>query len=334
VPMGTVVSVGTAAGGDIEIYDLAQDGQRAVAAVGGRGGLGNVHFASSTNQSPQIAQKGEAGEEKELVLELKLIAETGIIGYPNAGKSSLLAAASAARPRIAGYPFTTLEPALGVVESGNSSFVLAEIPGLIAGAHLGKGLGHDFLRHIMRTKILVHLLDGGSPAPVEDMIKINTELALFDPALVKRPQLVVVNKIDLPAVRARMEALKEEFRVININPLFVSALTGEGVPELTAKIVGVLADADKQEEKEEEAPVKVFRPATWRESVGVRREGDVFVVQSPGLERIIEGSDIADAETRRQLLHQAGRATVVRALEKAGAKAGDRIRCSNFKWRF
>jgi len=334
VPVGTVVSARNVIGDDSEVYDLAQDEQRVVVAGGGRGGLGNVHFASSTNQSPQIAQKGEAGEEKELILELKLIADVGIIGYPNAGKSSLLAAASAAKPRIAGYPFTTLEPELGVVDVGNHSFVLAEIPGLIAGAHLGKGLGHDFLRHVMRTKILIHLLDGTSSSPVGDMIKTNTELALFDSALAKEPQLVAVNKIDLPAAGARKDALAEEFSTLNIDPLFISALTGEGIPELMAEVAGMLKDVEEQGERAEEVPVKVFRPTPKGENTSVSRDGDVFVVHSPGLERVIEGSDASDAEARRQLLHQVGRAAVVRALQKAGARVGDRIRCGTFEWRF
>jgi GTP-binding protein len=162
VPVGTVVSDKSPLEGDSLIADLARDGQTVVVAKGGRGGKGNVHFATATNQAPQIAQPGEAGEELTLTLELKLIADIGLIGYPNAGKSTLLAAVSAAKPRIAGYPFTTREPVLGVVEVGSQSFVLAEIPGLIKDAHLGKGLGHDFLRHIERTRGLIHLVDGSS----------------------------------------------------------------------------------------------------------------------------------------------------------------------------
>ena len=179
VPVGTVVSGQAQFADDTEIADLLQPSQLVVVARGGRGGLGNIHFASATNQVPQIAQKGWAGEEKSIILELKLIADIGIIGYPNVGKSSLLAAASAAKPKIASYPFTTLEPALGVVETGQWSFIVAEIPGLIADAHLGRGLGHDFLRHVVRTKVLLHLVDGCSASPVEDMIQVNNELSLL-----------------------------------------------------------------------------------------------------------------------------------------------------------
>ncbi|MFC1875566.1 GTPase ObgE, partial [Chloroflexota bacterium] len=211
VPVGTVVLLKVEEDGNTVLADLSEPGQRVVAAKGGGGGLGNVHFASSTNQTPRIAQRGESGEEKSITLELRLIADVGIIGYPNVGKSSLLATASAAKPKIAGYPFTTLEPVLGVVLVDHRSFVMAEIPGLIVGASLGRGLGHDFLRHVVRTKALIHLLDGGSAAPVEDMIQVNNELALFDSALAKKPQLVAVNKFDLPDVRARVKEMKESF---------------------------------------------------------------------------------------------------------------------------
>ena len=175
-----------------------------------KGGWGNTHFVSSTNQAPHIAQKGEPGEEHSILLEMRLIADVGIIGYPNAGKSTLLAAATAARPKIDSYPFTTIEPVLGVVEVGQESFVMAEIPGLIEGAHLGRGLGHDFLRHALRTKILIHLISGSSASPVEDMMRVNEELALFDPALARKPQIVALNKIDLPEVQARLKEIKDD----------------------------------------------------------------------------------------------------------------------------
>lgn len=257
VPVGTVVSYKSQIGDKAIIADLDHPGEQAVVAKGGKGGFGNAHFATSTNQAPQTAQEGEEGEENSIILELKLIADVGLIGYPNVGKSSLLAAVSAAKPRIASYPFTTREPILGVVEVGNLSFVLAEIPGLIDGAHLGRGLGHDFLRHIMRTRVLIHLVDGSSPSPVEDMVRVNTELGLFDSSLGKKPQLVAVNKIDLPQVRERLEEIRDSFASIGSKALFVSAATGEGVSELTAQAVKLLQSAAKPEAARIK---KVFRP--------------------------------------------------------------------------
>ncbi|MBI2832550.1 MAG: GTPase ObgE, partial [Chloroflexi bacterium] len=194
VPVGTVVA--DVAQGAV-IADLAKDGERVIVARGGKGGWGNAHYASASNQAPRIAQKGENGEEKRLLLELRIIADVGIIGYPNVGKSTLLASATAARPKIADYPFTTTEPVLGVVKSGERSFVMAEIPGLIEGAHTGRGLGHEFLRHALRTKIIVHLINGASENPVEDMIKVNNELEMYDSGLTRKPQIVAVNKVDL-----------------------------------------------------------------------------------------------------------------------------------------
>ncbi|MFH1663013.1 MAG: GTPase ObgE [Chloroflexota bacterium] len=334
VPVGVTVSSKTQLGDEVEIYDLTEPGQQAVVAMGGRGGQGNTHFTSSTNQAPQIAQKGEEGEKKELILELKLIADVGIIGYPNAGKSSLLASASAAKPKIASYPFTTLEPVLGFVEVGHRGFVIAEIPGLITGAHLGRGLGHDFLRHVLRTQVLIHLVDGGSMSPVEDMVRVNAEIELFDSALARKPQLVAINKIDLPDVRDRVAELKEAFGGIGIKPLFVSAITGEGTPELMGKTLEVLEGVTAQRVVENEAPVKVFRPKPKSDTIKAYKEGDTFFVRAPGLERIIAGTNLADPETRRQLNRQLSRSAVKKALEKAGVKPGDKVRCGTLEWRW
>jgi len=257
VPVGTIVSHKSQIGGDTLIADLAQSGQQVVVAKGGKGGFGNAHFATSTNQAPQVAEKGEDGEENSIILELKIIADVGLIGYPNVGKSTLLAAVSAAKPKIASYPFTTREPVLGMVEVGRQSFVLAEIPGLIDGAHLGKGLGHDFLRHVVRTRVLIHLIDGSSSSPAEDMAQVNTELSLFDSALAQKPQLVVVNKIDLPQVKARLAEIRESFAAAGSKALFVSAATGEGIPELMAETMKILQSAPNPEAGKRR---KVFRP--------------------------------------------------------------------------
>jgi len=332
VPVGTVLLCKTQIGGDALIDDLEQPGQQVVVARGGKGGLGNVHFASSTNQAPQIAQKGEAGEEKSIILELRIIADVGIIGYPNVGKSTLLAAASAAKPKIASYPFTTCEPILGVAEVGQESLVLAEIPGLIDGAHLGRGLGHDFLRHILRTKILIHLIDGSSISPVEDMIRVNAELSLFDSALAHKPQLVVVNKIDLPEVRTQLARLQDTFSTVGTTVFFVSAATGEGVTELMVETAKLLKGVTARRETGTKILKKVFRPQPQSVGTSVRKEGDTFVVVAPGLERIMARMDVTSHEVHRQLKRQLTRLGVSRSLEKAGIKPGDKVRCGDLEW--
>ncbi len=277
VPVGTVVSYKTQIGDNSLIADLEQSENQVVVAKGGKGGLGNIHFTSSINQAPQIAQKGEVGDETSIILEMRLIADVGIIGYPNAGKSTLLDFVSAAKPKIADYPFTTREPILGMVEIGQRSFVLAEIPGLIDGAHLGRGLGHDFLRHIMRTKILIHLIDGSSASPVENMIQVNAELSLFDSALAQKPQLIVVNKIDLPQVQARLGEIKDAFSGAGATPLFVSAATGEGVAGLMTETMEVLQSVTVEGGISEKIPMKVFRPQPKDIGSRVHKEGNTFV---------------------------------------------------------
>ena len=332
VPVGTVVLYKTQVGGDAAIADLEQPGQQTVIARGGKGGLGNTHFASSTNQAPQIAQTGEAGEENSVILELRLIADVGIIGYPNVGKSTLLAACSAAKPKIASYPFTTLEPILGLVEVGQRSFVVAEIPGLIDGAHLGRGLGHDFLRHITRTKILIHLIDGSSASPVEDMIQVNAELSLYDSALAQKPQLMVVNKIDLPQVQALLTEIKDAFGAVGASPLFISAATGEGVSELMTEVMETVSQVAVERGVREKIARKVFHPQPRVAGPSVHKEGDTFVVVAPELERIVARTDVSSPEVRWQIRRQFTRLGVSKALEKAGVKPGDKVRCGNLEW--
>jgi GTP-binding protein len=300
-----------------------------VVAHGGRGGLGNVHFASSTNQTPRLAQSGEMGEEKVVALELKLIADVGIIGYPNVGKSSLLALATAAKPQIADYPFTTREPIVGVVGVEYENFVLAEIPGLIDGAHLGRGLGHDFLRHSMRTRILIHLVDGTAESPLDNMIKVNNELALFDTQLARKPQIVVINKIDLPEVQERKSEIKKAFREADIDVHFISAVTGEGIPGLMKTINTLLKESKAQ--APEPAP-RIFRPLPRHKTVSISREGDVFVISEPELERIVSRVDMSDSTIQGQILGQMTRLHIDKALEKAGIQRGNVIRCGNSEW--
>jgi len=221
------------------IGDLRAHGERLVVAQGGKGGRGNIHFATSTDRAPRKAEPGTPGAERTIRLELKLLADVGLLGFPNVGKSSLIARISAARPKIADYPFTTLVPNLGTVAlSGERAFVVADIPGLIEGAHAGAGLGDRFLRHLDRTRLLVHLLDASAPGrtPLRDYEAMNKELALYDPELAARPQLVVVNKIDLPDVRKRFKQLAVPFKRRGIALAAISAATGEGTAELLESI--------------------------------------------------------------------------------------------------
>lgn len=321
LPIGTVIRDRDT--GEV-LADLSQHGERIVAAHGGKGGLGNSHFASSTNQAPRLAQTGAPGEAEVLSLELKLIADAGIIGLPNAGKSSLLAAISAARPKVADYPFTTLEPSLGVVDAGGRRWVVADVPGLIEGAHLGKGLGHQFLRHVARTRVLVHLLDGSSAEPVNDMVKINTELLLYDPLLSRKSQLVAVNKIDLPAVKARIPALKELFKAAGHKAIFISAHSGDGIEGLLAELDAML-QLPIPAETAAEAPIKVFRPAPQREKVSVTRDSDGYRIESDEFERLVAGSDTNDPEVRRQVLAELWRWGVGRAVRAAKIKPGEKF---------
>ena len=243
VPVGTTIR--DAESGEL-LADLCEPGQRVVIARGGKGGRGNARFVSSTNRSPRKVQPGLPGEERRLDVELRLLADVGIIGLPNAGKSTLISVISAARPKIADYPFTTLVPNLGVVSYGEGkSFVVADIPGLIEGAHRGEGLGHKFLKHVSRTSVLIHLLDA-SRITEDDLLSdwraINRELELFDPALAARPQIVVANKIDLPEAREAAALLKEKFAAMSVPFYAISAATHEGLRELTFSIARKLED--------------------------------------------------------------------------------------------
>ena len=253
VPPGTVVR--DAASGEV-VVDLAEAGQRYVVAKGGHGGLGNMNFATSTNQAPRFAEPGTPGAERDLVLELKLLADVGIVGFPNAGKSTLISRISRARPKIADYPFTTITPNLGVVSwRGERSFVVADIPGLIEGAHEGAGLGHQFLRHVERCRVLVHLVDGAPQgegrAAKADLDAINEELRLYSPELARKPQIVAVSKLDVPEAKANAAALKRALARRKKGPkdvLLVSAVTGEGLDRLldaVAKVVFRTGAADR-----------------------------------------------------------------------------------------
>ncbi|HZT59811.1 MAG TPA: GTPase ObgE [Pyrinomonadaceae bacterium] len=247
VPVGTQVLDGET--GEL-LVDLAEDGQRWLAARGGRGGFGNAHFASSTNRAPRYHQEGGEGEERELQLELKLLADVGLVGFPNAGKSTLISTISAAKPKVADYPFTTLEPHLGVVDLGEyRTFVVADIPGLIEGAHGGAGLGDRFLRHVERTRLLLHLVDVSSLSgrdPVEDYEVINRELAAYDPQLAERPQIVVATKMDALDEPERLERLRQRAREDGREFFEISSVTNRGVRELVRAVARSLEELGAQ----------------------------------------------------------------------------------------
>jgi GTP-binding protein len=331
VPPGTILTEKTEEGAEVLLADLEKTGDKLLVARGGKGGWGNTHYKSSTNQAPRIAQKGEAGEEHTIRMEMRLIADVGIIGYPNAGKSTLLAKASAARPKIASYPFTTIEPVLGVVELGLESFVMAEIPGLIEGAHLGRGLGHEFLRHAMRTKIFIHLISGTSESTVDDMLHVNEELDMFDASLLRKKQLIALNKIDLPEVQERLDEIKESLYGAGIRAYYISAANGHGVPELMAEVMKVLK-TETEMEKRVEMPGKVFRPQPREPRIRVIKKGEEFVIYAPDLERIIAGAGVTPSELSWQLNYQLKRMGISKTMEKAGVKNGDKVRCGELTW--
>jgi GTP-binding protein len=310
------------------LADLIQPGQRALVARGGRGGRGNAAFATPTNQAPRLAEKGEPGQERWLRLELKLIADVGIVGVPNAGKSTLLAAVSAARPKIADYPFTTLEPNLGVVTVGDRDFVLADIPGLIEGAHAGAGLGHQFLRHIERTRLLIHLLDGASAHPLGDFEKINEELALFDPQLARKPQVVVLNKMDLPQTQELWPLIRRELKKLELEAMSISAVTGQGVTTLLQRVVGLLDSLPKEEPVVEE--VKVFR-LEEEEPFSIAQEEDGWRVRGTKIERVVAMTnwEYDEAVMRFQRILEA--MGISAALEEAGVEVGDTVRIGDIE---
>ena len=333
LPVGTIVS--QVAGGVTEqLVDLEEDGQSLVVAWGGRGGQGNMYFRSSTNQTPRVAQKGEPGERRRLKFELRVLADVGIVGLPNAGKSSLLRHLSAARPRVADYPFTTLEPHLGVVSVGWDEFVMADLPGLIEGAADGAGLGHDFLRHTSRTRLLVHLIDGSQHDPLEAKALVDRELAGYSAELAARPQIVVVNKVDLEEVDVLRDEISALFDAGEQPPLFCSAVTGDGTDAVVNACATALAEL-REQEPVREAKVPVVRPKQDGRRFEVERVDDrVFTVRGASVERFVSmmelGEDEALAETYRWL----DRRGVAAALHRAGCEPGHTVRIgkSRFRW--
>ena len=320
------------------LADLDEPGQSTLAAKGGRGGAGNAHYATSTNRFPLLAQAGEAGEELKLRLELKLLADVGIIGAPNAGKSSLLSVVSAATPKVAGYPFTTIEPSLGMVEHRDDTFVMVDIPGLIEGAHQGVGLGLQFLRHVERTKLLIHLVDGSLEDPVAQYEQINAELSQHEIDLTMKPQILAVNKLDLTDVRVLKDDLEDVFRQATggADVHFISAITHEGVDHLLDAVGQALRTPQSSppaRESVNQDDVPVVRPTARQRRPSIHvDEGGAFVVEWPSAARMAPMVDPDDWTAKIQFYNRLERMGVVRALEEAGVGPGDVVRIGEVEW--
>lgn len=322
VPLGTVVR--TDAG---LLADLTHHDERAIVARGGRGGLGNTHFKTSTNQAPKIAEKGEPGEELDLKLDLKTLADVGLVGEPNAGKSSLLAAVSAARPKIGAYPFTTLSPNLGVAEVGELRLVVADIPGLIEGAHEGKGLGLRFLKHVERARVLLHVVDASRDDALAAYDSLRRELGLYDPKLLDKPEIVAANKMDLEEARANWPALQAAWKARVVTAVAVSAQMRDGVEALLTEVFAVLAALPVEETATATTSVRVYRLAPTDEPWSVEREADgVYRVVGHRVERALAMARLDSTEGIDYFQVVLGRLGVLKALEKAGVEDGDTVK--------
>mgnify|MGYP001169499209 FL=1 len=339
VPVGTEVWLWEDQQDKELIGDLNQHGQKMVVAEGGRGGWGNAHFVNPTQQEPLLAESGSNGEIRRIRLNLKLLADVGLVGMPNAGKSSILSAISAARPKVADYPFTTLEPVLGVVEFGIKAFVVVDIPGLIEGAHLGTGLGDDFLKHVQRTKVLVHVVDGSEKDIAGRINAINQELIQFDAELAKKPQILAINKSDLDDVSILVDEIKEEIESVkglHAEVLFVSAATYKGLDDLKKSMIKSVQDIERRRIKptqENSTKIPVIRPSINKSKTVITREpnGQLRIVHSKAV-RLAEGSNLESHEARLQFQRRLDQLKITKALRDAGMKEGDTIVIGN--WEF
>jgi GTPase len=320
------------------LADLVATGQQAMVARGGRGGLGNTHFKSATHQAPKHAQKGEPGEERWLRLELRLIADIGLVGLPNAGKSTLLAALTAAQPKIADYPFTTLEPNLGVMDLGDEDErrpTIADVPGLIEGASSGAGLGHAFLRHIERTRVLVHVIDGSSRDPEWDLDVIRDELRAHDPALLEKPMLVAFNKMDLPAAQEAWPSFSKARRAEGQEAVALAAATGEGLATFRARVAELLPSEEELAAPPEPSGVVVHRIDSMVDGFVVERDRDgAFRVRGKRIERIAAQTNFDVEESAERFQRDLARMGIDTELRRAGVAAGDLVRIggSELEW--
>ena len=344
VPMGTLIWKEDEDGERFLLADIC-DTAPVMVAQGGRGGWGNTRFVSPTNQEPLLAQNGERGEivkvgergdRSILFLELKLLADVGLLACPNAGKSTLISRCSRATPKVAEYPFTTVEPVLGVVSAHGQDFVMMEVPGLLEGAHSGVGLGHQFLRHAERARVYIHVVDGLAENPGQQYQMLNNELRQFSETLAEKPQVVVVNKMDVTDVRELQDEIADSIRqrakedgIDDLDVLFMSAVTGEGVNELLGKVVQMLDATAKEVAEQEILPEPVKWGQSKRTPIRISREDGVFIVQAQELERLVGMADTRDRRVLLQLWDQMNKNGVARMLEEAGIEAGDTIRIGN-----
>ena len=322
------------------LADLVAVGQEAMIAKGGRGGLGNTHFKTSTHQAPKHAQKGEPGQERWLRLELRLIADIGLVGLPNAGKSTLLAAVTAATPKIADYPFTTLEPNLGVMDLGDEDErrpTIADVPGLIEGASSGAGLGHAFLRHVERTRILVHVVDGASRDPGWDHEVIREELRAHDPALLDKPMIVAFNKVDLPAAADAWPAFAEARRADGLEVLAIAATDGTGLDAFRARMAALLPSAEDLAEPPDPTGVVVHRIEAMTDGFSVEREeAGVYRVRGKRIERVAAQTNFDVEESAERFQRDLARLGIEAELRRVGVVAGDLVRIggTELEWEY
>ncbi len=336
VPPGTIVKDDDT--GEI-IADLVKHGERAIIAKGGRGGRGNTRFATPKNPAPEIAENGEPGEERYVTLELKLLADVGLVGFPSVGKSTLLSVVSAAKPKIGDYHFTTIVPNLGVVETeDHRSFVMADLPGLIEGAHQGAGLGLEFLRHIERTRVIVHVVDIAGVEgrdPYDDFVKINEELKQYNLRLLERPMIVAANKMDMPGAEENLAKFKEKVGEIPVYP--ISAYTRQGIRELLFAIADILATAPEfpiltEEEKPQGVVYKYEEP---KEEFTITRDPDgTFVVSGEKIERLFKMTNFNYDQSVQRFARQLRSLGVDEALRKRGARDGDTVRILDYEFEF
>jgi GTPase len=330
VPVGTLVFRSRSNGGEDFLADLKDAGARVLAARGGRGGLGNQHFATSVRQAPRFAERGEPGERFALRLELRLLADCGIVGAPNAGKSTLLSVVSAARPKIADYPFTTLEPQLGVVRvSDEESFVMVDLPGLVEGAHEGVGLGDQFLKHVERTRALIHLLDGAKAFDeiLAEKAMIESELSAWNPRLREKPTLLVLNKLDLPDAREVFGELQRRFPEIR----GISAVTGEGVRDLTLAVARTIERAPMPEIATPPVRIELTVPEAFRIE---RRDDGTFVVSGQRVERLAAMTNFDSDEALARFERALGAMGVEKKLQELGAEQGDTVRIGPYEFTY